>query len=194
MAPVSDTQLTTLALLKSTVGVGVTDTTQDSLLNTLLTAGTSLIKRSMNRPIFIQSTITDEVYRGNGNYRLFLNTQPVISIISITDSTGKTHIPYNSISAKLGYRFDKYGLTFFEEYFATGYYYTITYVAGYSLTSEEAFMAEQALLSLCNLWWKRRLHSDESARSLGNQITAKFIQDEAPPETRAIINQLKRVV
>jgi hypothetical protein len=194
MPPVSDIALTDLNTLKGYLKIPPADTTQNVVITALIFSGTSIIKRAMNRPIFLDTTIAEEKYSGNGNYRLFLNTQPVISIATIIDEDSYIYLPYNSSSFKQGYRFDKYGIILFEKKFYKDTHYTITYDAGYAIDSEEAFMGEQALLSLCNLWWKRSPHIDEAARSLGGQVTAKYIQDEFPPETKAIINQLKRVV
>lgn len=194
MPPVSDIALTDLTTLKAYLKIDPNVTTQNSVLTALIFSGTSIIKRAMNRPIFLTKTITAELYSGSGNNTLFLNTQPVTSITSITDEDAYIYLPYNSSSFKQGYRFDKYGVTLFENKFYKDTHYTITYVAGYALDSEEAFMGEQATLSLCNLWWKRAPHTDEATRTLGAQVSAKYIQDELPPETKLICNQLKRVV
>lgn len=194
MPPVSDIALTDLATLKAYLGIGVADTSQNAVITAMIFSGTSVIKRAMNRPIFLDTTIAAEVYSGSGNYRLFLKTQPVTSIASVIDEAAYTYLPYNSSSFKQGYRFDKYGITLFENKFFKDTHYTVSYDGGYAVNSEEAFMGEQACLSLCNLWWKRKPHTDEVMRNLGSQISAKYTQEAFPPETNAIVNQLKRVV
>lgn len=190
MPPVSDTQLTDLATLKPWVGITASDTNSDTALARLIVVASGLFRKLVNRDVFIQNTIT-ETHRGNNSNRLILNVQPVISVTSV--SVNNTILQPHSTYYHGGYSFDKYGLTGVFYSFCQWHEYVVQYVAGFGLASTEAFMAEQAVCSIIYLWWKRRSHTDMDMQSLGNQVTARYIQDELPPETTAIINALKRV-
>lgn len=190
MPPVSDNQLTDLPTLKPWIGIIASDTNSDAALNRLIFVASGLFRNLVNREVFLQTSLT-ETQRGNNSNRLFLNNRPVISITSVSVN-GKILQPQSSFYQG-GYSFDKYGLVGTYYSFARMHEYIIQYVAGFSLNSSEAYMAEQAVCSLIYLWWKRRPHTDIDMQSLGNQITARYIQDELPPETMAIVNALKRV-
>lgn len=190
MPPVSNTHLTDLATLKLWLKIGVGDVLNDATLTRLIPVISSTIKQLINRPLFITGNYSER-YSGIGSNRLFLNAQPVTAIASVTFN-GQILQPMTT-PYQGGYRFDKYGIIGIDYAFYLDCLYDVVYTGGYALTSEEALMAEQAVLSLCNLWWKRKDHSDESMKSQGNQITNKYIQEEIPPETLLIIKQLKKV-
>lgn len=191
MAVVSNAMLTDVPTLKSWLNISAGDTMQDANFERLIISVSETFKGLIRREPFILSTIT-EIYRGSGSSRLFLNAQPVSAIISVAENGKAIEASNPAFYNGSGWVFDKYGLVMYDRFdrYAT---YTVNYIGGFSLTSREASMAEQAVLSLCNLWWKRRVHADELARSLGQQITAKFTQDELPPETKIIVELLKRM-
>lgn len=192
MPPVSDVQLTDLATVKRWLNIAAADTGADVELTRLITVATRLVKEYTNRPIFISSTITETPsIVGNTSNRIRLSTTPVTAITSISED-GQTLVPYSS-SFTSGYRFDQYGILGGYRSFYTSSVYIVVYTGGFLLTSQEAYLAEQAVVSTINLWWKRRVHADEVMRSLGNQITSKYTEDELPPEATAIIRPLKRV-
>ena len=190
MPPVSNTHLTDLATLKRWLKIGPTDLGNDTELTRLIPTASSTIKQLMNRPLFITNTYTER-YSGTGSNRLFLIAQPVTAIASVF-SQGR-YLQANSDSYRGGYRFDKYGLIGINDSFYSDQLYDVIYTGGFALNSEEAFMVEQAVLSLINLWWKRKDHTDSISVSMGNQVTTKYTQDELPPETLAIVRQLKKV-
>jgi hypothetical protein len=189
MPPVNDSALTDLPTLKQWLNLSPLDVGADAPLTRLIISTTGFFKKAINRNPFITSTVT-ESYRGNGGRRLFLRVQPVTAVLSVLED-GKVLQQIGDLYQNTGYNFDKYGL--FSVRWALSSVYEVTYTGGFPLTSDEAYMAEQAVLSIINLWWKRRPHADELARSLGNQITAKYVEDELPPEARAIIQQLKKM-
>lgn len=191
MPPVSDAALTDVATLKAWLKIGTADNAVDGLLNRLITATSGTFLRLVNRPKFILGA-QSEVHNGNNTFRLFLNVWPVVSITTVVLNS-QALTPY-SASYPSGYLFDEYGLVGNNYRFFKGYQYSVVYTGGFSPVSSEAFAAEQAVISLCSLWYKRKDHADQIAQSLGQQITAKYTEDELPPETRAIIQSLKRNV
>lgn len=189
MPPVNNNQLTDLNTFKQWIGIENSDVSVDASLIRLIAVASGVIRKWINRENFIATDLIEN-YRGNNSTRLILNTQPVNSVASVLIGN-QTLQPY-STWYQGGYSFDKYGLTGIN--YGFGYQeYTVSYNGGFLLASPEASMAEQAVISLCYLWWKRRPHTDQSVQSLGQQVTAKFIQDELPPETKAIIKVLTRV-
>jgi hypothetical protein len=189
MPPVNDSALTDLPTLKQWLNIGAADTGADDPLARLILSASGTIKKAINRDPFLSSTVT-ETYIGNGSRRLFLNTQPVTAVISITES-GNVLSPSGDLYQNSGYTFDAYSVWGLR--WALSGTYEITYTGGFSPISTEAYMAEQAVLALANLWWRRRAHASEISRSLGGQITARYVEDELPPEARSIIKHLRRV-
>lgn len=191
MPPVNDTQLTDLATAKVWLRIAAADITADSAITRLILVATTTVKQATNRPKFITQTVTER-YSGLNGLHLFLNLQPVTAVLSVIENGTRTLL-YNNPTYQGGYIFDKYGLIGLSERFYSNSIYDVTYTGGFALNSEEALLAEQAVLSLCNLWWKRAPHQDEITRNLGQQVSVKYTLDELPPETNAIIKQLKRV-
>lgn len=185
MPPVSDVQLTDLTTLKQWLNISASDTSADTALTRLITVATGIFKRLVNRPVFIESTLT-ETYYGSGLAFLSLKTNPVTSVLSVQNQG-------QFLVSESDFTFNQYGVVGLKSTWGKREKYIIIYIAGYPLNSEEAYMAEQAVCSIINLWWKRRPHADELARSLGQQITARYTEDDIPPEADAIIRGLKRV-
>src|SRR5438270_9220777 len=72
--------LITLARAKQDIQ-SITDTSQDTLLSTLITAVSRAIEKYCRRD-FVQ-TAYDELYNGNGDRRLLLRQYPILSVQSV---------------------------------------------------------------------------------------------------------------
>jgi len=72
--------LITLARAKQNIQ-SITDTSQDALLTTLITAVSRAIEKYCRRDFV--TTVYDELYNGNGDRRLLLRQYPVISVQSV---------------------------------------------------------------------------------------------------------------
>jgi hypothetical protein len=189
MPPVSNSQLTDLATAKRWLNMPVAADPSDVEISRLIIAASKTFLQLINTPYFI-SSMMQEQFIGDGRSRYFTKLRPVTGVTSLYE--GSQLIPLGETPYQGGgYVFDKYGINY-PGGFALGTKYILDYTGGVALNSDEAYMAEQAVLSLCNLWWKRRPHQDELARSLGQQVTARYVEDELPPETRAIIRAMKR--
>lgn len=190
MPPVSNSQLTDLNTLKSWLKIGLSDNNVDGLLSRLIIASTGTFLRLVNRPKLLSESVT-ETYRGKNNFRLFLNLQPVTAVFSVS-CNGQLLQPYSN-SYQGGYSFDELGLNGINDRFYSNIEYSVMYTGGFSPVSPEAYAAEQGVISIATLWYKRKDHADQLGQQLGNQIMGRFVEDELPPETRVIINSLKRM-
>ena len=191
MSVISNSQLTDLATLKKELKLEASDTAVDTQLSRLIIAVSKTFLELINTPNLILSSL-QETFMGNGQCRFFTKLRPVISVVSLYEETtliSPTTTPYQGN----GYTFDEYGIRLNGTFYSFKKY-TLDYTGGVSTSSDTAYMAEQGVLSLCNLWWKRRGHADQTTQSLGNQITARFSEDELPPETRVIVKVMKRVM
>jgi hypothetical protein len=189
MPPVDDAHLTDLATLKRWMNIAVTDVAADDILNRLIIATSATFLELINHKYFFEQTVS-EVYSGDGSSRIRLNLRPVTAVTSV--SSGGQLLNPSETYYQGHYAWDAYGLIAINSSFSKFKQYLVAYTGGYALTSKEAYMAEQAVISLCNLWWKRRTHADQTAQSMGQQVTAKFTEEELPPETKAIVRQLQR--
>lgn len=196
MSVVSDNQLTDVTTLRKWLvldlsGKPSVDTPVDENLLRLILAVSKTFKTLINTPILIEGNYSD-TFLGNNQRRYYTKARPVTAVSSLAENTriiSPSSTPYQGS----GYSFDKFGI-YYPERFSSLCIYSLSYTGGVSLNSPEAFEAEQAVLSLCNLWWKRRTHADQLAQSQGNQVSIKFTEAEIPPETSLIIKAMKRVV
>ena len=190
MAVLNDLNLTDLQTLKSWIGLNANDLAADNVLASLIQRVSSVMLVLLSRKYFVHAQRT-EVFRGNGKTSLLLDARPVTQIHSPTTTT-RTFLPApNYVSS--GYVWDKWGITLQGDVFYPEEQYTLDYSGGYSTSSKEALAVEHAVLSACNLWYKRKGHADQISMTQGNQITTKFIEDAIPAETKMLIDALKRV-
>lgn len=79
--------LTTVALVKSRLGIASTDTSQDALLTTIVAEADDILKNYLGQNV--EDATYTEYYMGNGRRALVLRQRPVRSITSIhLDSDG----------------------------------------------------------------------------------------------------------
>lgn len=190
MAAVSDKYLTDGSSLKAWLDISEEDILVDGLLQRLIESASSTFLILMQRKFFVSQVVV-ETLLGSGSNRLSLEATPVTAISTLV-SPSKTFL-YATTPNSLGYRFDSRGVTLYGDQFFVDEYYTVTYTGGFSLTSAEVTAAEQAVIAMCTLWYKRRKHADQLAVSMGNQITNRFIDDDIPKESRLIAEKLKKV-
>lgn len=191
MSVSDDKNLTDLPTLKGILNIGIADIPKDTELQGFINRASATFIGLMNRKYFISASRV-EVFRGNDRTFHFPEAQPITAVTSILQGT--TSIPAALNTYSYGFRFDARSIRLFGDLFFSDEEYTLNYTGGYTTTSIESLQAEQAVLSLVNLWYKRKAHQDEISRSLGQQITAKYIETAIPEETKLIANQLKRVV
>lgn len=75
--------LTTLAAVKIEAGIAVSDTSQDAVLDALITSASAAICLHLKRDVK-RTTYTDDTYAVNNHQYLYLREYPIISVTSIT--------------------------------------------------------------------------------------------------------------
>lgn len=186
----NDQNLTDLVTLKSWIGIDSTDNAVDTNLQRLIESASAVFLRLMHRKYFILASRTQS-FSGNNHRRVFLEATPVVSVSSLGTSTRTIGLAANYYSE--GYQIEEFGVVLFGDLFYTDEVFVIAYTGGFATTSTEALAAEQAVLSMCALWYKRKFHIDEKSKALGAQIMTSYVLDDIPTETRLIANSLKRV-
>lgn len=141
--------LTTLAAVK--LSLGITDTTQDSLLESLINAASSAIVAYVDRDIK-RTTYTSQRYAVNGHQYLYLKQYPVQSVTSVTlGGAAQTVTVDYFIDSEQGrlYRPNGWvGLCYargtFPDAFAGARDIIVTYVAGWYLPADLGYVAGAA--------------------------------------------------
>lgn len=141
--------LTTLAAVKAEALIS--DTTQDTLLEALITSASAAIRAYLDREIK-RTTHTGEAYAVNGHQYLYLREYPVQSVTSITAAGA-------ALTVNVDYWLDIEPGRLYKPSGWTGSYYTrgtfpdvyagareilVTYVAGFYLPAEAGYVAGAA--------------------------------------------------
>lgn len=191
-----DDNLTSLPTAKKWLNIPTLDTAADDLLNLMIPAAGGWFRRMTGRPNIIATSIT-EVYsqtdvRNNWpQFTLWLRNYPILSISSV--SIGSTSIPAYTGSGS-GYSISGNVMKLYGFHYNWRLPLTVVYSTGYTALSTEAKTIEIAVLQLLKWWWTDRQHGDQVSQSLGQQITAKFSEDAAPPEVMQVVERFKRRV
>lgn len=176
--------LTTLANVKS--WLGITDSTDDTLLTRMITAFSATCQSYMNRDIYSKSYT--ETYDGVNSSKLFLQNYPVTAIASL--SIDNVSIPLAANSTVTGYLFNKNTISLNGYSFTRGNQnISVTYTAGYATTP---FDLEQAVLELIGYKYRERTRIGEASKSLAGEVVSFDLKD-LPPTTKLVLNQYKRV-
>jgi hypothetical protein len=141
--------LTTLAAVK--LDLGITDTTQDALLESLISAASAAIVIYVDRTLK-RTTYTDQRYAVNAHQYLYLREYPIQSVSSVTlggsaqtvdvdyfidAAPGRLYRPYGWVGAY-------YSRGTFPDAFAGARDILITYVAGWYLPADLGYVAGAA--------------------------------------------------
>lgn len=129
---VTGTELTTLAHVKEVLKIPTAVTTDDDLIQNLITRISDDIEKTCGRS-FHSATFT-EYYNGDGGNRLLLNNYPISSITSLYDDTDRNYGSDTLIDSGDYISDDAAGMVILDGgLFAEGLKnIKITYVAGYS--------------------------------------------------------------
>jgi hypothetical protein len=177
-------------------GSGATATAKlgsDDALLGLINRASAVICEAVNRPkIFDSGVNVTERRNGNGQDRMTVAVDPIISVSSLTID-GATVPASDGQSA--GYLFDSTTI------YLIGYVFTrwvqnvvLIYRGGCVANSGRQLQLEAACLATVALWWKRRAHIDQISQAMSNNAgTLTFTTKDLPAEAWTIINQIKRV-
>lgn len=140
--PLSTHALTIIETVKSFIGIPVSDTSKDALLEILINAASERIERYCGRH-FEKATYTEK-YRGNGRQKLLLEQYPIISVTSVTVHGGLLDAAEYEIIAQEGalYRealwpWSGYTVGLVGELAGSKRNIEVTYAAGYILPKDD---------------------------------------------------------
>lgn len=201
--PATETRLTTLERVKAELGV--TDTTDDAVLEGMLDRASSAIADETRR-VFGVHTVT-ETLDGTGSRLLGLSRTPIIAVSAVLeDGTAITDYSIEDAGAGALYRANGWGRSgglrmWGTEAFSSGYIlpgyqdlrYSVTYQAGYILPAEASptlpGAVEQACLETVKAWYSERDGSAEVSSLQIGQLRVSYRASEATSADRYALPQ-----
>ncbi len=177
--------LTTLANLKGYLGLTVT--TDDSLLSRMITAYSVLAQTVMNRQIASQS-YTERRSGAGGDVMAFAN-YPVTAVSAAT---------INGLPIPAVVNFGDAGYSFDEKFiYLSGYCFSrcsnnvvLTYTAGYATTPVDL---EEAVIQTVATRYKEKSRIGENSKSLAGETISYMVKDFSD-SARTTLNNYRRVV
>lgn len=178
--------LTTLSDVKT--WLGLTTTTDDTLLSRLITAASDFITNWLSFDI-TQTTYT-ETYHGNGNSWLVLRNDPVtaVSSVVITDPSSGSSTTYDGTYFTIGGR---------NIYFKSGYVFqsgmgnvVVSYTAGYAIVP---LSLAQACIELVALRYREKDRIGQMSVGMGGTTTS-FVVKDMPDSVRTILMQFRNTI
>jgi len=189
MAYPDEDNLTTRETVKDWLGID--GTTSDGVLNALINRVSNLLSHLTNKPYLLSRTYRD-TFNGNGKDITKLNVIPITAVSSVTINGNS--IPAITSIGSSGYSFDNENLLLRGYTFDFGINNVVVeYTAGYGVSDREWKILEQACLEAINFKWERKEHPDRIAEDMGNQITAKFSEEDLPKEVICAVQRLARL-
>jgi hypothetical protein len=179
--------LTTLANVKAWLSPPLATTTDDALLQRLVTAASQFIQVWLDRTIAAQAYT--ETRDGHGGARLVLRNRPVTAVTSLV--VDGVAIPPSTAPGAAGYRFDDVSLGLVGHAFTRGFQNVVVgYTAGYAATPPDI---EQACIALVALRYKERDRIGHVSKSLAGE-TVTFTQKDLPADVATLLAQYRNVV
>jgi hypothetical protein len=177
--------LTTLATTKAWLGIP-TGTTEDTLLNRLITAASGFIQSWLNRQLL--SASYTETRDGHGGPTMVFANYPVTAVASVT--VDGVAIPAAASVLANGYRFTGTMISLAGYLFTRGTgNVTLVYTAGYAAVPSEI---EQACLELIGYKYKERDRIGHESKSLAGEVVT-FITKDMPEPVKAILKNYRKV-
>lgn len=178
--------LTTLANVKSWLNVSTT--TDDTLLQRLLSAASGYIQAWCNR-VFAEASYTD-TFNGKDKTKQMLGNYPVLSVTSVTVDANV--IPPSTAVTVPGFVNDIYSVMLRDYWFCRGIQnVVISYTAGYATIPLEV---EQACIELVALRYRERQHIGEVSKTAGGAETVSYSQKDMSDGIKTILGNYKKVV
>lgn len=190
VAPAPLVDLTTLAQVKLELGIDPSDTSQDDLLQTLITAASRFIASYCNR-VLVQQPVTEK-RDGSGGDRMMFCEYPVASVTSV--AVNGTVINPAQGFYDVGYRFSKTQLVLNAQVFTRGAANCdLSYVAGYSPIPQD--LAQVATeLTMYKYKANPKLGTDGSQTIDGQSITFNAGLDLTTSMRTCLDSQYKKVI
>lgn len=170
--------------------LGITDATQDSLLESIANRAYRVCEQYMNRKIK-EATYT-EYYDGDGTAELLLAQYPLVSVTSLFDDVDRDYGADTQIAATDFMLYKERGILRLDggdqAAFANGHQNVkIVYVAGYSAVPGELI---DALLQMIETMFNRAQTGGFTTASLGGK-TETYDLSEIPPQVKRVLRHHK---
>lgn len=179
--------LTTLARVKEWLNIKPADTSQDSLLNRMITAASAFVESWLNRTFAI--TAYSELLDGTGGRRMGLGNYPILTVTKVQVGT-QLYSPAPA-PGQLGYTFDKNAITLNQACFVRDKNnVVIEYTAGYASVPADI---EQAVIEMIGLRFKEKDRIGVSSKTLAGE-TISFSQKDMSSSTKTLLTQYKKVI
>lgn len=179
--------LTTLANVKTWMGLPADNTDDDALLNRLISSASAFIQTWLNRSIASQAY--NEARDGTGGARMMFADYPVTAVSSVV--VDGLPILASPDGVQPGYYFDDKSIMLAGYVFGRGMNNVkLSYTAGYVVTPPEI---EQACIELISLRYKERDRIGFQSKSLAGETVTFFIRD-MQDGVRTTLNNYRKVV
>jgi hypothetical protein len=202
----ADTQtglLCTLADVRARLGKADADTDDDAMLNSIIQGVSAAIDTFCNRTFVVNSTDATEYYDG-GTCKLYLPRFPVVSITSVTESSGYDWDNDTALTANEGYRLNERGILYRvgTRWLSGNETTRVVYRGGYTAagstpgTGETAMpngVQEAAIVQTVYMFNQRDNLGLSSVGAIGANFT-KFTEDKLLPEVQGMLKAFRRKV
>lgn len=181
--------LTTLANVRQYLGTPDNVTTDDPLLERMISAISLFVQNWLNRQI-LQATYS-EALDGHGTTRLNFSNTPVTAVASLAID-GVTVQPASGPPYFCGYVFNARQLSVYGYRFNAGYgNVQVTYTAGYATCPLDL---EQAVIEQIVLRYKEKARMGQRSTSLQGAETQSWMVTDMLPSTLTVLKQYRLVV
>jgi hypothetical protein len=161
--------LTTLANVKTWLGLPITDGPNDGLLAQLITAASSFVVSYLGREVLSAPYV--DVYDGTGAGWMLLRQAPITAVASVSFGGKTVTAQADPVTGAPGFLFDGARLSLLGDRFPHRGLVVVSYTAGYEATPPAV---EQAVIELVGEAFKRRDRIGQTTKTLGGQETVAF--------------------
>ena len=179
--------LITLANLKTYLIPGETNTTYDTILETIIDAVSARVRGAVGGCDILTATYTSEEITGRGTKFLDPKHWPITEVTTVTDQDGNTYVAGHDDD----YTFDDYSIIGSSPWLEIPKYYIVTYTAGHS-----ALPADLTLLcyELCMEKFKamKDKWAGEASRSFPDGSVSLLTDKVFTKDQQAVINRYRR--
>ena len=174
--------LTTLANVKTWLGLASDAGPSDGLLAQLITAASAFVVDFIGRDVLTGSYT--EVYDGTGAGWMLLRQAPITAVRSVSFAGRTVTTAGDPVAGTPGFLFDGAKLSLIGDRFPYRALVVVSYDAGYAVTPPAV---EQAVIELAGEAFRRRDRIGQTSKTLGGQETVAFSVIEMNATVRAML-------
>jgi len=179
---VSAGDLTTLANVKSWLGLSSDAGPNDGLLGQLITAASAFVVSYIGREILTAGYT--EVYDGTGAEWMLLRQAPITEVASVSFAGRTLTTAADPVAGTPGFLFDGARLSLVGDRFPHRALVVVSYTAGYAATPPAV---EQATIELVGEAFRRRDRIGQTSKTLGGQETVAFSAADMNASIKAML-------